>query len=393
MDHFLRSIESADPGRCSDESERLRVADALLAALRRFQQPSDIVFEHSLAANLTLSTAKTLIDAGVLQKWAESGGGTKSSGELARLKRLVRHLAAQHLLTEAGEDAYQPTPWSTALATDPLCRSWYGLGHGYDLMAAAALHLPAFLGETGYRNPTGGRAGNFQHLRGGTAFFDYIGAQPSSVDMSREFNDAMEYQSRAFFGPWVDIYPTETIVASARAGRALVVDIGGGKGHDLDKFRVRHQDDDKLSEAAGVLVLQDLPDVVEKVAATVDLDPAIAAQSHDFFTPQPVRGARAYYMHKILHDWDDGQSVQILTHVAGAMEKGYSRLLIHEYVIDDRNPHRHVTTLDLTMMACLGSKERTEAEYAELLGRAGLKLRKVWRLPQAPDGVIEAELA
>ncbi|KAK8140156.1 hypothetical protein PG984_000222 [Apiospora sp. TS-2023a] len=391
MDQFLQSLKSADPSGCSDEVERTRVADALLAALRRFQQPSDIVFEHSLAANLTLSTAKTLIDAGVLQKWAESGGGTKSSGELARLsgtdpdliKRLVRHLAAQHLLTEAGEDAYQPTPWSTALATDPLCRSWYGLGHGYDLMAAAAPSPP--------RLPGGDGAGSFQHLRGGTAFFDYIGAQPSSVDMSREFNDAMEYQSRTFFGPWVDIYPTETIVASARAGRALVVDIGGGKGHDLDKFQLRHQDDEKLSEA-GVLVLQDLPDVAEKVA-TLNLDPAITVQPHDFFTPQPVRGARAYYLHKILHDWDDGQSVQILTHIAGAMEKGYSRLLIHEYVLGDRNPHRHVTTLDLTMMACLGSKERTEAEYAELLGRAGLKLRKVWRLPQAPDGVIEAELA
>ena len=200
----------------------------------------------------------------------------------------------------------------------------------------------------------------------------------------------MEYHSRSYYRPWVDLYPTETVVAAARAGRALVVDVGGGKGHDLDKFRVRHRDDDL---AAGVLVLQDQPHVAEKVAAASNLDPAVAVQPHDFFTPQPVRGARVYYLHNILHDWDDGRSGQILAHVAGAMERGYSRLLVHEYVVGARRPHRQATALDLNMMAILAGQERTEAEYAELLGRAGLRVRKVWRLPQAADGVIEAELA
>ena len=85
MDQFIRSLESADPSGCSDAAEQARVADALLAATRRFQQPSDIVFEHIVAGNLTLSTAKILIEAGVLQTWAEAGGGPKSSAELARL--------------------------------------------------------------------------------------------------------------------------------------------------------------------------------------------------------------------------------------------------------------------------------------------------------------------
>ncbi|KAK6841219.1 hypothetical protein PG995_000317 [Apiospora arundinis] len=113
MDQFIRSIESADPGTCSDEAERTRVTDALHAALRRFQQPWDIAFEHAFENILTHSAVKTSIDAGIFHKWAESGGGTKSSKDLAQLtgtdpvlmKRLVRHLAAQHLLTEVGEDA------------------------------------------------------------------------------------------------------------------------------------------------------------------------------------------------------------------------------------------------------------------------------------------------
>lgn len=265
-------------------------------------------------------------------------------------------------------------------------------------MAPTLQHLPAFLAETGYRNPVDGPAGNHQHLRG-TGFFDYLNTRPHA---SKEFDDAMEYQSTHFLHPWVDIYPTETVFASARAGRALVVDIGGSKGHDLEKFRLRHHhhhhrdgvDGDGADYAlpAGSLVLQERPDVAATLAA-LNLDPAIAVQPHDFFTPQPVRGARVYTLHCILHDWDDAQAVQILTHTAGAMEKGYSRLLIHGYVVGARRPHRWVTTIDMNMMACLAGKERTEAEYEGLLGRAGLKVRQVWRVLQAADNVIEAELA
>lgn len=47
----------------------------------------------------------------------------------------------------------------------------------------------------------------------------------------------------------------------------------------------------------GRLILQE----TEQVLSTVDELPArIEKMSHDFFLPQPVKGARAYYLHHIV---------------------------------------------------------------------------------------------
>ncbi|KAG6354382.1 hypothetical protein INS49_004399 [Diaporthe citri] len=37
-------------------------------------------------------------------------------------------------------------------------------------------------------------------------------------------------------------------------------------------------------------------------------DSRVELQVHDFFTPQPVKGARAYFTRSVLHDWPDEQS-------------------------------------------------------------------------------------
>lgn len=84
----------------------------------------------------------------------------------------------------------------------------------------------------------------------------------------------------------MDAYPTETLI-SGSADSALVVDVGGNIGQDLERFRAKHP------EQASRLVLQDLPEVVAKATC----DSAIQRQAYDFFTPQPVIGARAYYLH------------------------------------------------------------------------------------------------
>ncbi|EGU73193.1 hypothetical protein FOXB_16297, partial [Fusarium oxysporum f. sp. conglutinans Fo5176] len=99
---------------------------------------------------------------------------------------------------------------------------------------------------------------------------------------------------------------------------------------------------------------------------------------HDFFTPQPVRGARAYFMHNILHDWEDNKASRILKHIADAMEPGYSKLLIHESIMNSIKPLARVTTSDITMMACLGAKERTENEWRQLVQSVGLNVLKIW---------------
>lgn len=185
--------------------------------------------------------------------------------------------------------------------------------------------------------------------------------------------------------PWVDVYPTESIVADYKDGRALVVDIGGGKGHDLEKFRAKHP-----NIPARSLVLHDLPATLVDVELT---GPAYVVQPNDFFEPEPVKGAKVYFMHNVLHDWPDDAATVILQNIAEAMEKGYSKLLIHESLVTAEKPLARVTTSDIVMMALLAAKERTDTEWMDLINGAGSKVVRIWRPVEAVESVIEAELA
>lgn len=67
----------------------------------------------------------------------------------------------------------------------------------------------------------------------------------------------------------------------------LLVDIGGGFGHQCIAFR------QKYPALPGRVILQDLPDIIGQVESNPLpglKDGAIEMQAHDFFTPQPVKG-------------------------------------------------------------------------------------------------------
>lgn len=164
------------------------------------------------------------------------------------------------------------------------------------------------------------------------------------------------------------------------------MDIGGNKGHDILKFHTKHQS----NCPPGSLVLQDLPDTLRDVDLGTE---AIELQPHNFFDEEPVKGARVYFMHIILHDWPDDKAVQILRNIAGSMEKGYSRLLLQESLMSDEKPLAKVTVLDIVMMAVHCSMERSETQWSALLASAGLKIVKIWRSLESIENVIEAELA
>ena len=66
----------------------------------------------------------------------------------------------------------------------------------------------------------------------------------------------------------------------------FLVDVGGGKGHDLQELYRKHP------KIPGKLVLQDVKDVIEE-AKTVGLEEKIVPMEHDFFTEQPVKGMSA----------------------------------------------------------------------------------------------------
>ena len=117
---------------------------------------------------------------------------------------------------------------------------------------------------------------------------------------------------------------------------------------------------------------------------------------YDFLTEQPVKGARAYFMHSILHDWPDDVCNQILRRLAEAMRPGYSKVLIFECVIPRTGAHWEATAEDLLMMMQMSALERTEDDWHRLVEGSGLGLKivKFWKCAR-PDveTIIECELA
>ena len=76
-----------------------------------------------------------------------------------------------------------------------------------------------------------------------------------------------------------DSYPAKERLLSGFAGGVLLVDVGGGTGHDLQRLH------EAIGPHDGQLILQD----TESVVATAMVQPPIETMAHDFFKPQPIR--------------------------------------------------------------------------------------------------------
>jgi hypothetical protein len=81
-------------------------------------------------------------------------------------------------------------------------------------------------------------------------------------------------------------------------------------------------------------------------------------------------------MSNILHDWTDEQCYLILTTCHRVMKAG-SRLLVLEMVIPPGNESSIAKLLDLEMLVITGGRERTEAEFKDMLEASGFKLSQI----------------
>lgn len=103
-------------------------------------------------------------------------------------------------------------------------------------------------------------------------------------------------------------------------------------------------------------------------------------------------GARAYYFKHIMHDWSDDKCRVILKHITTAMERGFSKLLIEDYIIPDQNARTKETLTDMIVMVWCPGIERTRRRWTELLESVGLRVIKFWLPHGYHKGIIEAEL-
>lgn len=186
---------------------------------------------------------------------------------------------------------------------------------------------------------------------------------------------------------WFSQFPVDEILLNGASKEdpesVLLVDIAGGEGHDIEAFHKSYQG------VPGKLILQDLPPTIDNIKS---LDRAVVRQKYDFFTEQPVKGARGYYLRNIFHDWPDNECILIMKNIAAAMKPKYSKLLIFEWILPAKDTPLYPALLDVNMMALLNGMERTETQWTQLLTQAGLEVVKFWEAGTDSEGLIEAVL-
>ncbi len=94
-----------------------------------------------------------------------------------------------------------------------------------------------------------------------------------------------------------------------------------------------------------------------------------------FFDSVPG-GGDAYILKNIIHDWPDEKAVQILRNVRSAAGPEATLLLV-EMVIPEHDRDFPGKWVALEMLLNLAARERTAAEYRNLLHRAGYRMTRV----------------
>ena len=226
--------------------------------------------------------------------------------------------------------------------------------------------LPDYFAAKGYQSPQDSMDCPFQYAMGTKLHnFDWIASNPT---VQKAFNVMMTVRTqRGVDSKWFEVFPIKSLIAERSATKVFLVDIGGGIGHQTISFKEEFPN-------VGRMIVQDIAPVINTIKS---LPNGIEGMVYDFFTPQPIKGAKVYFLAHVLHDWPDKQAQVILEQVRDAMAPD-STVLLSETVMSERDASFAAAAMDITMMAAFASLERTEKQFRDLLDEAGLSLVKVW---------------
>ncbi|OGM51361.1 O-methyltransferase [Aspergillus bombycis] len=297
-----------------------------------------------------------------------------TGAERALIIRLMRVMTALGLCANIEPEVYLPTDKTIAM-TQPIGRD--GVPCIYDLTVPTLARLPEYFREHHYLMPKEYSRSPMRWAVGQSQF-EWLAQRKHHQEL---FNSYMS--SRREGKPsWFEVYPVERLTRGVleHGDAVFLVDVGGNQGHDLIRFRER------FPGVTGRFVLQDLPKVVTSAPASEEIE----AMAYSFLDPQPVKGARAYYFRAIFHDWPDYICHKILVNTLSAMTSEYSRIIIADFVLPDTGAGLLQASIDIQMMSIGSGMERSERQWRQLLGAAGLEITGIWSGSPGMESVIEA---
>jgi hypothetical protein len=329
------------------------------------EPPRERLFRLSSGFRLT-QALYVVAKLGIADRLAD---GPQDADHLARevgahpdsLFRVLRALASFDVLTMDRERRFGLTPMG-----EYLCSTRSGS------LAAFA----TFQGEEPYR-----AFGDLLHtVKTGETAFDHLYGM-GHFDFLAQHREASATFHRAMAGNFEEL--GDPLEGYDLRDHRVVVDIGGGRGMLLAGVLRHHP------HLRGILY--DLPNAVADAPALIEstgLRGRCEIRTGSAFDSVPS-GGDVYVMSRILHDWPDEKAIRFLRNCRSVIpDRGV--LLLREAVLNEGAPPPPLAQLDLMMMAMTGGRERTEAEWRELLYRAGFALLRVAAGPRN-QGLIVAE--
>ncbi|KAL5349386.1 hypothetical protein ACLOAV_005677 [Pseudogymnoascus australis] len=382
-----QEVSELQPG---NERQRLSLLQSARALVNSLEKPHERIMRMCYHDSAIFMATKVLIDLGIfkiLTKTAEPVTASKlaqdTGADCALVERLLKHVAIEFFVDEAGPDTYVANDTTWCIATPG------GQGTVEDAfqMVRVVSAFPDFLRETNYVNPADKDKSAWKYAYNTDQhFFEYVNS-PGREKKLEAFCNHMEFKTVGL--KWYEVPEImEAALGDAEVGNhdTLLIDVGGNGGHDLIGFHRAHP------SMPGRLILQDLPAIIQSLDSAALAQQGIEAIGHDFFTPQPIHGAKAYYLKMCLHDWPDPQCIQILSELKHALKPGYSRILLNEIVIPDEKAGWFETSVDMLMMQVHSAQERREREWVALVDAVGgLGVKHIWDVDGAVEKVIEIE--
>lgn len=189
---------------------------------------------------------------------------------------------------------------------------------------------------------------------------------------------AKDPEAAALFDEAMATFAPQTSAAVAAAYNfspfGTIADIGGGNGSLLIGIL-------KANPTLRGIVF-DQPHVAERAkqqigaAGMADRCQVVAGSFFD----DVAKGADAYLLKHIIHDWNDEQATTILKNCRAAMPaKGKLLLLegVYPARIDQSPACRGATSTDVNMLVSTGGRQRSEAEFRDLYAASGFRLTRI----------------
>ena len=278
------------------------------------------------------------------------------------LYRLLRALASAGVFSENEKGEFSLTPIGNTLRGD--------VPGSMKAMAIAQLgdHYGAW-GELLYSVRTGEIA--FDHLHGMPVWKYYETHPEDGVNFSK----AMSGLTQAVLMNIVPAYDFSQF--------NTIADIGGGNGTFLTGVL------NSAQNARGIVFDEAyLETQAARQLESAGLSDRCRFIAGSFFESVP-EDCDAYLLKMVLHDWNDLQSLQILSTLSKTMKPG-AKALIFESVIPEGNAPHPGKLMDINMLTMTGGQERNEKEWMALIEKGGLRFSKVISTHSPLFSIVEA---